>query len=409
VRPVLVVLCPFLLAGADFAQLRQLEEAKRYFELRRALQQTTSDDAEIRYYRAVIAARFGQEEAAVGPLRAFLETSPDGPAQKRRAHNELADALMRLGRYREAAAELALTADEAAKQTEAETAPSLWDALRDVAPQSVEFGADTPVQAKLNNVASWTVPVELNGKKAAWILDTGASMSVLTESEAKKLGLEVRDTSNHASSGHTGKQTPLRVAVAPELRLGRARLRNVVFGVVPDGAMHVGPLGLVRLPGVLGFPVIRALGSMSISATGVVRIQPQSPRMEGEPNIFFHGSGVVVEVRHAGRAVPMGLDTGGNVSYLYPAFREILTPEEREKLTKQRIRSGGLGGTISLETEMVPVLQLEAPGRTVELHKIALRSQGAQAGGGESDGLLGMDALKGGFTVDFRTMRMKLD
>jgi hypothetical protein len=66
-------------------------------------------------------------------------------------------------------------------------------------------------------------------------------------------------------------------------------------------------------------------------------------------------------------------------------------------------------GSMKLETELVPELELELPGRTVGLRKVSLRLDSPPPGNGYSDGLLGMDALKSGFAIDFRTMRLELD
>jgi hypothetical protein len=99
----------------------------------------------------------------------------------------------------------------------------------------------------------------------------------------------------------------------------------------------------------------------------------------------------------------MTLDTGGTTTYLYASFRETLTTEERAKLNRQNRRFGGAGGSIKVETELLPKLELELPGRTVGLSEVALRSDTPNAC---SDGLLSVDALKSGFAIDFNTMRL---
>jgi hypothetical protein len=103
-------------------------------------------------------------------------------------------------------------------------------------------------------------------------------------------------------------------------------LHNVVVVVVADSALNFGPFGSQRLHGIVGLPAIRALGSMAVSARGVVRIHSDSPKVhQSAPNIFFDWLTPIVEVRHAGRAVPMKLDTGGDTTYLYssPLVRGI--------------------------------------------------------------------------------------
>jgi hypothetical protein len=63
---------------------------------------------------------------------------------------------------------------------------------------------------------------------------------------------------------------------------------------------------------------------------------------------------------------------------------------------------------MKIETELLPEVELELPGRTVGLREVSLRLDSPAPGNGYSDGLLGM-ALKGGFAIDFRTMRLELD
>jgi hypothetical protein len=105
----------------------------------------------------------------------------------------------------------------------------------------------------------------------------------------------------------------------------------------------------------------------------------------------------------------MMLDTGGNVTYLYSSFRDALTPEELTKLGHRRDRSNGVGGSITLESDLVPSIQFDLPGKTVLLKNVSLRRASSPGGNGYSDGLLGMDAMKGGFTLDFRAMQLRLE
>jgi hypothetical protein len=161
----------------------------------------------------------------------------------------------------------------------------------------------------------------------------------------------------------------------------------------------------LRLTGIIGLPAIRALGSIAFSDRGVVRIHSDSNRLQGNPNIFFDGLTPILEVRHAGRTAPMKLDTGGDRTYFYASFREHLTSDERATLKRRQGGFGGLGGSIRVETEVVPHLQLELPGNVVGLRDVSLRLD-VPSGEGSSEGLLGMDALKGGFTIDFGTMRL---
>jgi hypothetical protein len=278
------------LVSADDGELRKLEAAKRIFELRRALDQTAGDGQDTRYYRALIEARFGQEEAAIDHFLEFLAAKPN-EVMRRKSHEELANALIWLGRYGDAAGELAqvlqLMAQSDAERGPTRTLRAVCNALKDVSPQTVEFGTDTPLTAKFNKLGLWSLPVEANGRTAEWVIDTGMTFSTVTESEAIRVGLELRDSGGRGGSDHIGKEVPFRIAVASELRVGPAHLRNVVFVVVADSALSFGPFGSQRLHGIVGLPAIRALGSMAVSARGGVRIHSDSPKIHRAIRTFF--------------------------------------------------------------------------------------------------------------------------
>ncbi len=318
------------LFGAELTQLRQLEGTKRIFELRRALDRPPEqDELEIRYYRAVMAARFGQEEAAVQQLRALLAAGAD-PKMELKEHEELASALARLGQYGNAAFEwsemLRLMANDDLAREGTENTRSLYESLRDVVPQTIEIGPDVLVKAARNPVGSWNVPVSANGHKGEWIFDTGANISTLSESEALRMGLVIREADASVSSDHTGIKTPLRLAVAGDLNFGPAHLHNVIFLILTDDALRFGKF---QIHGLLGLPVLRALGCIDISSKGVVRIQKDSGKSGGNPNLFFEELSAIVEVSHHEHVRQMLLDTGANKGYLYPSFLDALAPEER--------------------------------------------------------------------------------
>jgi hypothetical protein len=340
-----VVWCVTLAAG-NLAQLRQLEDTDRIFELRRAIEQPGWDATQTLFYRAVIAARFGHETAAIDDFRKFLAGRDADREMERKANEELASALVRIGRYREAARAwteaLDLTPDSDDDRAENENTRALYEALGDVAPQTVAFGDDAPMQAARNRLGSWDVPVEVNGRRGQWIFDTGANWSTLTESEAVKMGLSIRNTQTYVR-GSTGSKNMLRLAVAGDLQFGAAHLKNVVFLVLADKALFIGPLRY-QITGILGLPVIRALERVGITAKGVVRIEAKKPIAQGEPNVFFHEWTPIVEIRHRDRRMQMFFDTGANASFIYLSFFQKRIGKRRDRQPEEKARKDGWRG-----------------------------------------------------------------
>jgi predicted aspartyl protease len=64
------------------------------------------------------------------------------------------------------------------------------------------------LKAKFNRLGLWSLPVEANGRKAEWLIDTGMTFSTVTESEANRVRLELRDSGGRAGSDLPGKNSP---------------------------------------------------------------------------------------------------------------------------------------------------------------------------------------------------------
>jgi len=101
-RCLFALACCLSLSAGDVNQLRHLQEKNLIFQLREALRQPGWNDSETLFYRAVVEGRFGQETAAIEDLRKFLAVRPNHDLE-RRAFEELASALTRIGHYGEAA------------------------------------------------------------------------------------------------------------------------------------------------------------------------------------------------------------------------------------------------------------------------------------------------------------------
>ena len=400
------------LSGADLVQLRELYQKDRIFLLRDALEQPGWTESETLFYRAVIENRFGHESTAIDALRKFLAAHPD-PYLGRKANEELASALAWLSRYRDSADALTealrLTPLDDAEREGTDNARAIFESLSDVSPQTVRFGPEVAFHAKHNRLGSWDVPLQVNGVAGKWIFDTGANFSTVTESEAARMRLALRDSATYVK-GSTEKKSPVRLAVARELLLGSVRVSNVVLLVLPDRALRVGaPEHEIQISGILGIPVIRALRSVKISAQGGVRIQGDHTRAPADPNIFLDGFAPLVEVRHSEHRLQMFLDTGANQTNAFPSLRESLSKDEIAELKDTQDRTGGAGETVTRTAELLPILRLSILGQMVGMKKVTWSLEQPSGDKGRRDGVLAMDALTGGFTLDFQAMQLRIE
>jgi hypothetical protein len=194
--------------------------------------------------------------------------------------------------------------------------------------------------------------VEVNSQRGEWIFDSGANYSTVTESEARRMGLAVRDVLGY-SRDFFGAKHPTRLAVAGELRFGSARLHNVIFLVLADQSLFVPPLKY-QIHGILGLPVMRSLECVGVSAEGAVTFGKGAPAARVPANLFLDGLNAIMQVGHSGHNVQMMLDTGAAATVLYPSILDAFAPWEHDQLKGARAAaSAGTGGSGQREADLV--------------------------------------------------------
>ena len=105
----------------------------------------------------------------------------------------------------------------------------------------------------------------------------------------------------------------------------------------------------------------------------------------------------------------MLLDTGANLSTLYASFREALTEGEIDALTTTDEQVGGAGELIVRRTAVVPTPRLSVAGRPLPLSNVSLLTTAPEGDARYRDGVLGVDALRSGFMLDFRAMQLLIE
>lgn len=184
-------------------------------------------DARLRSIRASLRAHSTNFSGVKGYSESYSgRIPPSGEAAE--AHKRLASAYLIRGHYREALEQingaLAIKPDDG----DARGVLQLLTALGESPDQS-----RGRLQATSLRLLEDGLPVSINGKEATYWFDTGANFSVMSESEAKRIGLKVREVGG-SSLVSTGARVSFRLAVADQISLGEAVLRNVAFLVFPD-------------------------------------------------------------------------------------------------------------------------------------------------------------------------------
>jgi predicted aspartyl protease len=249
-----------------------------------------------------------------------------------------------------------------------------------------------------------TLPISIDGRTDAFLFDTGAFQSAVTESEARKLGMTIQDDWRTLTDV-SGTRTAFRTAVAKEVTLGSMTFRNVSFAVITPG----GAFADVEA-GIIGLPIILAMGGINWSKSGTAEFGGPLPASSGESNLAFDGSRLVVRAEVLGKSVLAALDTGANSTDLNANFADLF-PDVVASGKKGSSDLTGVGGTQTFASVELPELIFTIGSKAVPLRPAVVTMQRNSGAGGECCiANAGHDLLNQGqgFVLNLSTMTLQL-
>lgn len=371
------------------ADLKALYDAHRWFELRDALSGNSSAP---QLYRGAVAAAFNHIGEAKAALQPIIDDGTDADAPV--AGQWLSYAYLRSGQYQEAAALI-------------DDSSGIGQMIQQLPDQSVADFTPSTISSRIYQRKLY-IPATIGTGQVEFFLDSDANFSFLSESEARHLGLTVRDSAATAH-GVTGYATSLRVAVADEVRIGNLRLKNVTFVVLADSEEIFRNLDMAQ-QGALGIPVLLALRTIRLDAQGHAGIGLSVPDAKSTgAQLCFDGADPMVRTEFGKTPVPAILDTGAEVSEVWPLFSREFPQLVNAKRTSSKTENG-VGGKSQVPEIVVPDLALCAGGFDLHLRPAHLLLAKTVPDSQWFYGRLGLDALREAHevTIDFDSLRLIL-
>jgi clan AA aspartic protease (TIGR02281 family) len=383
------------LAAQPADDLDRLFHARQWFELRSVV-----TDRSPSLMRAAVATAFNDPETAERLLRDVIRSAPASNAADE-AYAMLSQIYLRSGQYRRWLTSyrqwVAAIPDSTRARAEEEDEKKLAGR-----PDQVN---GRPRRAVLrHDSGEFTIPVSVDGKVDEYVFDTGAWTSVMTEQRAARLGLKIDDT-RRLIAGSSGQSASFRTAIAKEVEIGGTRFRNVSFAVIEG----TGPLADVDA-GIVGMPILLALGAIRWSPDGTVEIGSPAPRVRDDANLVFNENRLLLRMRVFGRDVLTTLDTGANTTDLNANFATTF-PQAVQGAKKGTTEITGVGGTQTFDSLEIPEVTFAIGPAEVLLRPATVTLQRIGGIGGECCvGNAGEDLLNqgAGFTIDFSAMTLRL-
>jgi len=289
-----------------------------------------------------------------------------------------------------------------------------------------------PMRASVDSLGLLDLPVYVDARLRNWMLDPTLPFNLVAESTAKEVGLKV---SEETATIHTLTGRPIQVhaAVVPRFTIGgRLTFHDMTVFVYKDSDYYF-PLTGYQVEGVLGYPALAALGSITVT-DNIIEVQPakqgQAP-LPGElltagAPFFLDGDQIITSLGRPGGAeffAPPGasgpprpsdeyydrmfaIDAGSQLTYLTARYFDEHAADFNN--AKADMYTFPLHYSPPQPTYIAETVPLVVGNTAVDFHYIRVLTQPlGTAALDDVYGVLGIDALDQlkSYTFDYRTMR----
>ncbi|HEY3645562.1 MAG TPA: aspartyl protease family protein, partial [Gammaproteobacteria bacterium] len=286
---------------------------------------------------------------------------------------------------------------------EAQNTLKLLLALSGIDPQKSSRSGDSHIILAASG-RSYCIPVTV-GIDPCYPLDVAAEYSILTRSEAARLKLKVIPAGVQVRTKF-GPLVDADVALAPSLLLGNLQYQDVVFLVMPDAAFTFKGF---TTPGVLGFPVLAGMGSLTVRRGHVMDV-PKLINTKRVDDIALDGNELLTQVMLGDRTVLCRVDLSAEHSVFYKSYYDLYKDDVEKAGKPHSVHGNGITGVHAYQSYRLRDMQLSVAGRPVKLHNVDVFTEKRTS----KDYLqcnLGQDAFKDyrSYTINLAAMSLTLD
>ncbi len=405
------------------ARVQNLLTDHQYFRVQSELDELPPEQAQL--YRGILANRNNDPKESIKLLEPLMDkiASSGDAVHEKLARKALAEDYLRDGNLSKAAKEYqslesrlqnTLTPDE---QDEIEMPLKLLPLAAANPAMTVDPCDAFLLQVSRNPLGLTDVPVFVDARPHTWMLDPTAPFNLIARSLAREVGLKVSD---EAATIHTLTGRPMQVhaTVIPRFTVGgKLTFRNMTAFVFEDADYRFGQ-SRYQVQGVLGYPALSALSSLTITDNATVELRPARPiqaQAKAEPNyegarFFFDGDQIIVALGLAPNEQMFAVDAAGQQTYFSARYYD----EHATEFAGQKTEMFAVPSARPLPPQpayTAETLPLRFGSAKVDVHFVQVLTQPVgTAALDDVYGVLGVDALDQmrSYTFDYENMRFRV-
>lgn len=272
-------------------------------------------------------------------------------------------------------------------------AEHIWKSLQDEAPQKTFLEKDVAVPLTKDFGGLFNIKVSINQIDTSFVFDTGAGISVIANSLAKKLSLRILESDSINVSGFTGIANETRMAIADSIAIGDLKIYNAYFLIFNDEALTFAD-GNYKINGIIGFPILKEIGSIMLLKDTIQFANTYRKIPVKEKNLFTEYLHPILYLTFNGDLLPFCFDTGGNETLFSRTFFERYKSsleKDPHKTASQKIAS--VGGEIKYQSITMENLSLNLNTFKLTLKNLEINKDQYHRFGKEFYGNFGKDGL----------------
>jgi hypothetical protein len=402
-----------LLADHQFTEIESLLDAPDDDTSSNGKPKVTPEQKQL--FRGVLANRENKPQESIKLLEPLVNKlkSNDHPPEEKLLRKTLAEDYLRAGDWAKANQAYldleyrlggSMSQDE---RDEIELPFKLLPLIYQFPPMTVEPGESFTLPYDRDGLGLTDVPVFVDGQSHDWMLDPTAPFNLICRTTAKEIGLKISDEYATVTS-LTGRPMQVQAAVIPRFTIGTVTYRNMPAFVFDDKDYYF-PKSNYQVRGVLGYPAVSALGSITITAESDIQVHPgeKGERLNSGSRFFLDGDRIIAALGKEGDERMFAIDASGQQTYLTSRYYEEHTDEFANK-KMQLLSVPGSHKQPPAPAYVADSASVEVGATPMTLHFVQVLTEPlGNAALDDTYGTLGMDALDElkSYTFDYRTMR----